>query len=116
MTIESKEQRVTHGHGAAKEDQLTTIALAVRSLRQREADQDPGYRVDGIKQPHPERLCPHLAAEKQAQRRRLQRSRHAHHKGHQHKSGIHAVQASPHRHQPQHAQVLVKANRNWVKE
>ncbi len=116
MPIESKEQRVTHGHGAAKEDQLTTIALAVRAFRQRETDQDPGNGVDGIKQPHPKRLRAHLAAEEQAQRRCLQRPRHAHHKGHQHKSGIDAIQASPHRHQPEHAQVLVKADQNRVKE
>ena len=112
MTVEGKEQRVTHGHGAAKEDQPAAIALAVRSFRQREADQDPGNGVNGVKQADPKRLRPYLTAEKQAQRRRLQRPRHAHHKGHQHKSGIHTVQASPHRHQPQHAQVLVKANRN----
>ncbi len=116
VAVEGKEQRVAHGHRAAKEDQLTAIALAVGSFRQREADQDPGNRVDGVKQPHPKRLRPHLAAEKQTQRRCLKRPCHAHHKGHQHKSGVHAVQASPHRHQPQHAQVLVKANRNWVKE
>ncbi len=71
MAVEGKQQRVAHGHGATKEDQLTAIALAVGSFRQPQADEDPGNGVDGIEQAHPKRLRPHLAAEKQAQRRRL---------------------------------------------
>ena len=33
MAVKGKEQRVAHGHGAAKEDQPAAIALAVRSFR-----------------------------------------------------------------------------------
>jgi hypothetical protein len=41
--------------------------LAIGSFRQRQANQNPGDRVNGIKQANPERLCAHLAAEEQAQ-------------------------------------------------
>ena len=71
MAVEGKQQRVAHGHCATKEDQLAAIALAVGSFRQPQADEDPGNGVDGVEQAHPKRLRPHLAAEKQAQRRRL---------------------------------------------
>ncbi len=115
MTIERKQQRISDSHGTAKQDQLTTVTLTVGSFCQPQADEDTGNGIDGVEQANPKRLRPHFTAEEQTERRCLQRPRHAHHEGHQHKSGIHAVQASPHRHQPEHAQVLVKANRNWVK-
>lgn len=58
MAVEGKQQRVAHGHGATKEDQLTAIATAVGSFRQPQADEDPGNGVDGVEQTHPKRLRP----------------------------------------------------------
>ncbi|MNY47049.1 hypothetical protein D3C86_1822830 [compost metagenome] len=63
MTVKGKQQCVADGHGAAKEDQFAPIALTVGALRQPQADQDPGDGINGIKQPHPEWLGPHLAAQ-----------------------------------------------------